>query len=59
MNSFSCGKYPGIEINYDDEILPITDHYVRESLEAVQDCDVDGVVYAWNIMEAPLSHFVK
>lgn len=59
MNSFSCGKYPGIEINYDDEILPITDHYVRESLEAVQDCNVDGVVYAWNIMEAPLSHFVK
>ena len=58
MQSYSCGKYPGIENNYDEEILPITDHYVRESLETVQECEYDGVVYAWNIMEAPLSHFL-
>jgi len=59
MKPYTCGKYPGIEINYDDEILPITDHYVRESLGAIQGRDIDGIVYAWNIMEAPLAHFIK
>lgn len=56
MAPFTCGKYPGIEINYREGIVPTSPDYVTESLEAVMRHGFDGAVLSWNIMEAPDSH---
>ena len=56
MAAYSCGKYPGIEINYREVVVPTSPEYISESLKAVMDHGFDGVVLSWNIMEAPLSH---
>jgi hypothetical protein len=56
MESYSCGKYPGVEINYRKGIVPTSPDYVTESLEAVMRHGFDGAVLSWNIMEAPDSH---
>ena len=56
MEPYSCGKYPGIEINYREGIVPTSPDYVTESLEAVMRHGFDGAILSWNIMEAPDSH---
>jgi hypothetical protein len=56
MKPYACGKYPGIEINYREEIAPTSPEYISESLKAVLSYGFDGAVLSWNIMEAPLSH---
>ena len=56
MEPYSCGKYPGIEINYREGVAPTSPEYVTESLEAVMRHGFDGAVLSWNIMEAPDSH---
>ena len=56
MQPYSCGKYPGIEINYREVIAPTSPEYISESLKAVLSHGFDGVVLSWNIMEAPLTH---
>lgn len=56
MAPYDCGKYPGIEINYREGIVPTSPDYVTESLEAVMRHGFDGAVLSWNIMEAPDSH---
>lgn len=56
MESYSCGKYPGIEINYHAVVVPTSPEYISESLKAVMSHGFDGVVLSWNIMKAPLSH---
>lgn len=56
MAPFTCGKYPGIEINYREGIVPTSPDYVTESLDAVMRHGFDGSVLSWNIMEAPDSH---
>ena len=56
MEPYSCGKYPGIEINYREVVAPTSPEYISESLKAVLSHGFDGVVLSWNIMEAPLSH---
>ena len=56
MEPYSCGKYPGIEINYRETVAPTSPEYVTESLEAVMQHGFDGAVLSWNIMEAPDSH---
>ena len=56
MEPYACGKYPGIEINYREDIVPTSPEYVSESLKAVLSHGFDGAVLSWNIMEAPLSH---
>ena len=56
MQSYACGKYPGIEINYREVIAPTSPEYISESLKAVKDHRFNGAVLSWNIMEAPLSH---
>ena len=55
MEPYSCGKYPGIEINYREVVAPTSPEYVSESLKAVQSHGFDGAVLSWNIMKAPLS----
>jgi hypothetical protein len=59
IKSYDCDKYPGIEVNYDEDEVPTTPEYVSESLKTVWDQEFDGAVLSWNIMEAPLSHIIR
>ena len=56
MAPYPCCKYPGIEINYREGIVPTSPEYVTESLEHVMAHHFDGAVLSWNIMEAPDAH---
>ena len=56
MDPYSCAKYPGIEINYREGVVPTSPEYVTESLKAVISHGFDGAVLSWNIMEAPNAH---
>lgn len=58
MASYPCAKYPGIEINYREGVVPTSPTYVTESLDEVMRHHLDGAVLSWNIMEAPDSHIV-
>ena len=58
MEPYACGKYPGIEINYSEKVVPTSPEYVTESLEAVLRHGFDGSVLSWNIMQAPDSHIL-
>ncbi|MBR6416184.1 MAG: hypothetical protein IKS22_08785 [Bacteroidales bacterium] len=56
MDKYPCAKYPGIEINYREGVVPTSPEYVAESLDAVMDHRFEGAVLSWNIMEAPDTH---
>jgi hypothetical protein len=56
MEPYDCAKYPGIEINYREGIVPTSPAYVTESLSAVMSHGFNGAVLSWNIMEAPVEH---
>ena len=56
MEAYPCAKYPGIEINYREGVVPTSPDYVRESLDAVLKHGFEGAVLSWNIMEAPDAH---
>ena len=56
MEPYSCAKYPGIEINFREDVAPTSPEYVTESLKAVMSHGFDGAVLSWNIMEAPVAH---
>ena len=56
MEPFACSKYPGIEINYREGVVPTSPEYVTESLDAVMRHGFEGLVLSWNIMEAPDAH---
>lgn len=58
MSQYPCAKYPGIEINYREEIVPTSPEYVKESLDAVISYSFNGAVLSWNIMEAPDEHIL-
>ena len=51
-----CGRYPGIEINYDEQIVRTDAGYIAESLAAVRDSGYEGAVLCWDVMRAPQSH---
>ncbi len=56
MAPYPCAKYPGIEINYREGVVPTSPEYVTESLEHVMAHHFDGAVLSWNIMETPDAH---
>jgi len=56
METYSCAKYPGIEINYREGVAPTSPEYVTESLKAAMGHGFNGAVLSWNIMEAPVPH---
>ena len=56
MDPYPCSKYPGIEINYREGVVPTSPEYVTESLQHVMAHHFDGAVLSWNIMEAPDAH---
>ena len=56
METSTCAKFPGIEINHIKDIAPTSPEYVSESLKAVMSHGFEGAVLSWNIMEAPDAH---
>ena len=56
VGQVSCERYPGIEINYLEDIARTDADYVRESLSAVQESGFEGAALCWNVMEAPDEH---
>ena len=56
LRAVPCAVYPGIEINYREDIARTDAGYVRESLSAVRDAGFGGAVLCWNVMQAPEAH---
>ena len=56
MKNLPCEKYPGLEINYDKEIIKTDTAYIEESLNAVETFGFEGAALCWNIMKAPQQH---
>ena len=51
-----CEKYPGIEVNYDKDLVKTDAEYIRESLAVIRECGLDGAALCWDIMQAPEAH---
>ncbi len=51
-----CERYPGIEINYDKDLVRTDAEYIRESLAEIRECGLEGVTLCWDIMQAPEAH---
>ena len=56
VGSVLCEKYPGIEINYREDIVRTDADYITESLAAVRDHGFEGTALCWNVMDAPDAH---
>lgn len=56
ISAASCEKYPGIEINYREDIARTDKDYVLESVSAVREAGFSGAVLSWDVMLAPDSH---
>jgi hypothetical protein len=56
FGSLPAGKYPGIEINYREDIARTDAAYIRESMQVLRECGMNGAVLAWDVMLAPESH---
>ena len=52
IRELPCEKYPGIEINYDAELVRTDAGYIRESLAAIRNQGFACTVLCWNIMQA-------
>lgn len=50
-----CEKYPGIEINYREDIARTTPAYITESLTALKARHMNAAL-CWNVMLAPEAH---
>lgn len=53
-----CPVYPGIEVNYREDIARTSPDYVKESIQAVREAGLPGCVLAWDVMLAPDSHIL-
>ena len=56
LDSLPCERYPGIEINYDKELVKTDAAYIRESLAEIRECGLEGAALCWDIMQAPEAH---
>ncbi len=56
VEQVTCERYPGIEINYLEDIARTDAEYVRESLSAVKKFAFECAALCWNVMEAPDEH---
>ncbi|MBR5345341.1 MAG: hypothetical protein IK127_05905 [Clostridia bacterium] len=52
----SCEKFPGIEINYREDIARTDPGYITESLAAIHGCGFEGAALCWDVMLAPEAH---
>ena len=53
LRNVPCGRYPGIEVCYDAELVRTDAGYITESLSAVRDCGLEGAALCWDVTEAP------
>ena len=51
-----CEKFPGVEINYSEDVVRTDADYITESLTAIRDHGFEGAALCWNIMEVPEKH---
>ncbi|MDO5122282.1 MAG: hypothetical protein Q4D46_09415 [Erysipelotrichaceae bacterium] len=51
-----CRKYPGIEVNYREDIARTDPAYIRTSMKILEAGGMDGAVLAWDVMLAPDEH---
>ena len=51
-----CAKYPGVEINYDKDLVRTDADYITESLAAIRAHGFEGAALCWNVMRAPDVH---
>ena len=51
-----CKKYPGIEVNYREDIARTDPAYIRGSMKILEESGMDGAVLAWDVMLAPDEH---
>ncbi len=56
VGQVKCEKYPGIEINYDREIVRTDADYISETLTSIRDYGFEGAALCWNLMQAPDAH---
>ncbi len=56
FSELPCGKYPGIEVNYREDIARTDPAYIRESLKTLKEAGMDGATLSWDIMLAPDEH---
>ena len=52
----ACKKYPGVEINYRQDIARTNPAYITESLAAIREFGFEGAALCWNVMLAPEAH---
>lgn len=52
----ACRIYPGVEVNYREDIARTNPDYIKESLEEFRRSSMDGAVLSWDVMLAPDSH---
>ena len=48
--------YPGLEINYREDIARTDPKYIRKSIHCFADCGIEHMVLSWDVMLAPDSH---
>ena len=53
IRNVPCGRYPGIEINYDEQLVRTDETYITESIAAIRDRGYEGAALCWDIMRAP------
>jgi hypothetical protein len=56
VKDLPCELYPGIEVNFDKELVRTDTDYIRESLAAIRQCGLDGATLSWDIMKVPKAH---
>lgn len=56
MEGVACACYPGIEINYREDIARTNPDYITKSLAAIRDHGFEGAALCWNVMLAPDAH---
>ena len=56
VKALPCELYPGIEVNFDKELVRTDTDYIRESLAAIRQCGLDGATLSWDIMKVPKAH---
>ncbi len=54
--SVNCQKYPGIEVNYDANIVKTDPDSIAKNVKQISSYAVDGITLAWDIMSAPETH---
>ena len=56
LAALPCAVYPGIEINYREDIARTDSAYIRESVTVLRESGASGVTLSWDIMLAPDDH---